>query len=235
LNEEMMRWQATSTSFDSQMATLIGDSLLASAFLTYGGIFDHRIRRTFLLEWQDSLESIGIPFRPEIDMLSYLSTPQDQMKWRSFGLPSDELALQNAILLERFYRYPLVIDPSGQAAGFILKKYASQKIVQSSFLDSNFLKTLASAVRFGTPLLVTDVENIDPILNPVLNKEYQKTGGRTLIRLGTEDIDFSPKFVVILITRNPMAKFAPDLCSRVTTVNFTVTPASLESQVKLSK
>lgn len=73
---------------------------------------------------------------------------------------------------------------------------------------------------------------MDPILNPVLNREYTHTGGRTLIRLGNEDIDFSPKFVCVLLTRTPSPKFAPDLCSRVTVVNFTVTPASLEAQVR---
>jgi hypothetical protein len=45
------------------------------------------------------------------------------MHWQSCGLPSDELAIQNAILLERFSRYPLIIDPSGQATAFILSKY----------------------------------------------------------------------------------------------------------------
>jgi dynein heavy chain 1 len=183
-----------------------------------------------MLDWMETLESIGIPFQKELDMASYLSNPSDQLRWRGFGLPSDEIAIQNAILLERFHRFPMVVDPSGQAVQFILQKYRDQKIVQSSFLDPAFFKTLASAIRFGTPLLVNDVENIDPILNPVLNKELQKTGGRTLVSLGNEDIDFSPKFVIILTTRNPTARFAPDLCSRVTMVNFTVTPASLESQ-----
>lgn len=51
-----------------------------------------------------------------------------------------------------------------------------------------------------------------------------------MIRLGSEDIDFSPKFLIILATRNPLAHFAPDLCSMTTLVNFTVTPASLEAQ-----
>lgn len=41
----------------------------------------------------------------------------------------------------------------------------------------------------------------------------------------------SPQFVVIMVTRNPLARFTPDLCSRVTLVNFTVTPASLQAQV----
>ena len=230
LDQEKGRWQSTSSAFDAQMSTLIGDSLLAGAFLTYSGAFDHRIRKNLMTEWSESLHSLGIPFRADLKIVPYLSSPSDQMSWKSFGLPADELAIQNAILLQRFNRYPLIIDPSGQATSFILKKYSSQKIAQTSFLDAAFLKTLASAIRFGSPLLVHDVESIDPILNPVLNKELQRTGGRTLIRLGTEDIDFSPKFLIFLTTRNPFAEFAPDLCSRVTLVNFTVTPASLESQ-----
>ncbi|CAN0550715.1 unnamed protein product, partial [Ectocarpus sp. 8 AP-2014] len=102
-----------------------------------------------------------------------------------------------------------------------------RKIATTSFLDASFMKTLASAIRFGTPLLVQDVETVDPVLNPLLNRELQRTGGRTLIRLGAEDIDYSPDFLLLLVTRNPGARFAPDLCSRVTIVNFTVTPASL--------
>lgn len=79
---------------------------------------------------------------------------------------------------------------------------------------------------------VQDVEAVDPILNPVLNREFQRTGGRTILRLGNEDIDYSPQFVLFMVTRNPTATFTPDLCSRVTLVNFTVTPASLQAQVR---
>ena len=35
---------------------------------------------------------------------------------------------------------------------------------------------------------------------------------------------------MFMITRNPTAVFTPDLCSRVTFVNFTVTPSSLQNQ-----
>ena len=89
-------------------------------------------------------------------------------------------------MLERFNRYPLVIDPSGQAAEFLLKQYADRRITKTSFLDASFMKTLESALRFGTPLLVQDVENIDPVVNPVLNREIYKKGGRVLIRLGDQ-------------------------------------------------
>lgn len=230
LEQENTRWNQASNTFEMQMSTLIGDCLIAAAFQTYAGNFDHKERKNLMIDWYDILDSLGVPYRPELDIIAYLSKLSDQMKWRSFGLSSDDLALQNAILLDRFNRYPLVIDPPGQAASFIMAKYESQKIIRTSMLDTSFFKTLANAIRFGTPLLVQDVETVDPILNPILNKEIQRTGGRTLIRLGNEEIDFNPKFLIILITRNGSARFAPDLCSRVTIVNFTVTPASLQSQ-----
>ncbi len=75
-----------------------------------------------------------------------------------------------------------------------------------------------------------DVENYDPILNPVLNRELRRTGGRVLITLGDQDIDLSPSFVIFLSTRDPTVEFPPDICSRVTFVNFTVTRSSLQSQ-----
>jgi dynein heavy chain 1, cytosolic len=133
-------------------------------------------------------------------------------------------------MLKRFNRYPLIIDPSGQATEFIMNEFKDRKITKTSFLDDSFRKNLESALRFGNPLLVQDVENYDPILNPVLNRELRRTGGRVLITLGDQDIDLSPSFVIFLSTRDPTVEFPPDICSRVTFVNFTVTRSSLQSQ-----
>ena len=57
-----------------------------------------------------------------------------------------------------------------------------------------------------------------------------RTGGRVLITLADQDIDLSPSFTIILSTRDPTVEFAPDICSRVTMVNFTVTRSSLQMQ-----
>jgi dynein heavy chain 1 len=46
------------------------------------------------------------------------------------------------------------------------------------------MKNLETCLRFGAPLLVEDVESVDPILNSVLNREIHHTGGRVLIRVG---------------------------------------------------
>jgi len=233
LLQEQERWLAASSSGNQQMTTLIGDALLGAAFLTYAGAFDYRGRKHFSTQWTTTLQRLNIPIQnTEFDPVAYLSTPHQQTNWRNLGLPQDELATQNAILLNRFQRYPLVIDPSGQATSFINAQSAQngRKIAEVSVLEKTFLKTLSSCIRFGTVLILQDAESVDSILHPVLNREYQRISGRTLIRLGSENVDYSPQFTLVLVSRQPNPHFTPDLCSRVSIVNFGVTPASLEAQ-----
>ena len=162
--------------------------------------------------------------------MEFLSKPTDRLQWQIQELPNDELCIENAIILKRYNRYPLVIDPSDQALKYIMNHYHDRKIQKTSFADDSFMKALETSIRFGLPLIVQDVERIDPVLNSVLNKEVQKAGGRILIRVGDQEIDYNSTFTLFMITRNPGAVFTPDLCSRVTFVNFTVTPSSLQNQ-----
>jgi dynein heavy chain 1 len=230
LSSERSRWESGSRTFDVEMSTIAGDVLISAAFLAYSGFFDQHYREIMWQEWSSHLTEANIKFKPDLSLTEYLSTADDRLSWQSKSLPSDNLTTENAIMLKRFARYPLIIDPTGQATTFLLNEYKERKIAVTSFLDEAFLKVLESALRFGNPLLIQDVERLDPILNPVLNREIRRTGGRVLIRLGNQDIDFSPSFTMFLSTRDPSVEFSPDICSRVTFVNFTMTRSSLQSQ-----
>jgi dynein heavy chain 1, cytosolic len=131
-----------------------------------------------------------------------LSNSNDNISWQSHGLPGDDLCVENAIILKRFNKYPLIIDPSGQAFEFITSFYKDKKLTKTSFADDSFTKNLETCLRFGCPLLIQDVEKIDPILTTVLNKELYKTGGRILIRVGDAEIDFVSTFNLFMITRD---------------------------------
>jgi dynein heavy chain 1 len=235
LSSEKTRWEAGSKTFESQMSTVAGDVLLSSAFLAYGGYFDQQYRQSMWQGWSNHLADAGIKFKPELSLSEYLSTADDRLSWQARSLPADDLCTENAIMLKRFDRYPLIIDPSGQATAFLLNEYRDRKISVTSFLDEAFLKNLESALRFGTPLLIQDVEHLDPILNAVLNKELRRAGGRVLMRLGNNDIDFSPAFTMFLTTRDPSVEFAADLNSRVTMVNFSVSLLSLSRYSRLTR
>ncbi|EED23281.1 dynein heavy chain [Talaromyces stipitatus ATCC 10500] len=230
LASERERWEEGSKSFETQISTLVGDVLIAAAFLAYAGLYDQQFRKAMVEDWVNQLAQSGITFKPHNPVTEYLSNADERLAWQSNSLPVDDLCTENAIILKRFNRYPLIIDPSGRITEFLQKESKERKLTVTSFLDDSFVKQLESALRFGNPILIQDAEHLDPILNHVLNKEYQKTGGRVLIQLGKQEIDFSPSFKLFLSTRDPSATFPPDICSRTTFVNFTVTQSSLQTQ-----
>lgn len=230
LSSERIRWENSSKSFETQIATLVGDVLVAAAFLAYSGLYDQQFRKNMMDDWLNQLQLSGIFYKKHNPMTEYLSTADEKLGWHENSLPVDDLCTENAIILKRFNRYPLIIDPSGRVIEFIQKEIKEKNLTITSFLDDSFVKQLESSLRFGNPILIQDAEFLDPVLNHVLNKEYQKTGGRVLIQLGKQQIDFSPAFKIYLSTRDPSAIFPPDVCSRTTFVNFTVTQSSLQTQ-----
>ncbi|EMC91770.1 hypothetical protein BAUCODRAFT_126763 [Baudoinia panamericana UAMH 10762] len=230
LSSERSRWEASSTTFETQMTTIIGDILLSAAFLAYSGLFDQQYRRAMLEDWSLHLSASGVAHKSHDAVSEYLSTADERHQWHEHGLPEDELCTENAIMLKRFNRYPLIIDPSGRLMQFLQSEHRDRRLVVTSFLDSSFVKQLETALRFGNPIIIQDAEHMDPILNHILNKEYQRTGGRILIQLGKQAIDFSPAFKLYLSTKDPSAHFPPDVSSRTTFVNFTVTQSSLKTQ-----
>ncbi|KAI9761019.1 MAG: hypothetical protein M4579_001282 [Chaenotheca gracillima] len=230
LASERSRWEEGSKSFETQINTLIGDVLVAAAFLAYSGFYDQQYRRALMEDWLHQLTLSGIAYKQHNPITEYLSSADERLGWQENSLPVDDLCTENAIILKRFNRYPLIIDPSGRVTKFLQNESKDRRLTVTSFLDDSFIKQLESSLRFGNPILIQDAEHLDPVLNHVLNKEYQKTGGRVLIQLGKQEIDFSPAFKVYLSTRDPSATFPPDICSRTTFVNFTVTQSSLQTQ-----
>ena len=230
LSSERERWDAATKSFETQISTLVGDVVVASAFLAYSGLYDQQFRKNMIDDWLHQLNQSGVACKPDGSVLGYLSTADERLQWQRNSLPADDLCMENAIMLKRFNRYPLIIDPSSRVTEFLRQEHAGRKLTVTSFLDDAFVKQLESALRFGNPILIQDAEYLDPILTHVLNKEYQRTGGRVLIQLGRQEIDFSPSFKLYLSTRDPSANFAPDVCSRTTLINFTVTKSSLQTQ-----
>ncbi len=92
--------------------------------------------------------------------------------WRLWGLPADDVSVDNGILVSKGKRWPLMIDPQGQANAWVrnMEGRAGLKLVKLS--QPNFLRLIEGAVRLGQPVLIEDVgESIDPALEPLLLKQ----------------------------------------------------------------
>ena len=81
----------------------------------------------------------------------------------------------------------------------------------------------------GEILIVEGIENdIDPILDPILEKQFTKKGRTLKISIGGQLVDFNPNFKLFLITKLSNPVFSPELSAKTTIIDFTVTQHGLE-------
>eukprot|EP01042_Synura_sphagnicola_P024645 gene24645-31548_t len=119
-----------------------------------------------------------------------------------------------------------------QANVWIRKKEESNGVVITTMRDPNLLRALENCIRLGKPLLLEDVgEQIEPALEPVLQKAVFKNGSRMLIRLGDSDVDYDANFRLYMTTKLPNPHYLPEVSIKVTIINFTVTMLGLEQQL----
>jgi dynein heavy chain, axonemal len=56
-------------------------------------------------------------------------------------------------------------------------------------------------------------------------------GGRLLIRLGDSDIEYDSNFKFYMTTKLSNPHYLPEICIKVTIINFSVTKQGLEDQI----
>ena len=229
LKDEQVRWKEAKDQFSVEMKTLVGNVLISSAFLSYCGILDQQSRSVVVDSWKQRLKYLNIGFTSNLRVESFAFNFEFKERWEEIGLPTDEMCMQNALMMLDYVRYPFVIDPSGQAFEFTKEFFGASKVISTSLRDPLFLKSLESAVRFGSTLLIQDAEELDSVIFPILNQEIRRLGGRTLCKIGNKDVDFSLSFKLLLFSKT-VPKFTGVLCSKTNIVNFTVTHSSLTSQ-----
>merc|ERR550519_3091622 len=153
-------------------------------------------------------------------------------RWTSEGLPPDELSIENGILTTQASRYPLCVDPQQQALNWICKREEKNNLKVVTFSDSDFLKQLELAIKYGFPILFKDVdEYLDPVIDNVLEKNIKGEPGRQTIMLGDKEVDYDPAFRLYLNTKLANPKFTPTHFGKCMVVNYTVTLKGLEDQL----
>ena len=232
LADEHVRWMATVATLDEKILQLIGDVFISAACISYYGPFTGIYRQQMVTEWIKGCVEMQIPVSEGASLRGTLEDPILTREWQMDGLPSDEVSTNNAIMVTRGKRWPLLIDPQEQGKKWLSNMEAKNKVCTSRLTDKNMLRDLENCIRIGRPLLIEDIgEVLDPALEPVLQRAVFKQGGRLLIRLGDSDVDYDPTFRFYLTTKLPNPHYLPEVCIKVTVINFTVTMTGLVDQL----
>eukprot|EP00947_MAST-08B_sp_MAST-8B-sp1_P005754 g5754.t1 len=232
LADEKVRWADAATRLELSLNNLVGDMALSSGCIAYGGPFTMDFRRTLCRGWVEHCQAVGIPVDAEYSLTRCLGDPVLMREWTIQGLPADEFSTENGIIATTARRWPLMIDPQGQANGWVRNAYRDLNLQCIKLTDSDYLRTLENGIRFGAPVLLENIqETLDPALEPVLLKQTFKRGGQLLLRLGDADVPYSPEFRFFITTKLANPHYLPEVCIKVTIINFTVTLRGLEDQL----
>ncbi|KAJ3111626.1 Dynein heavy chain 6, axonemal [Phlyctochytrium bullatum] len=240
LADEQVRWMESIETLNMKIDALVGNIFLCAASVAYFGAFTSVYRQELVRYWIRKCQDIGIPVSETFNLSDNLADPAIVRDWNIQGLPSDALSTENGILVTRGRRWPLMIDPQGQANKWIRNMEGSElRVVKLS--EAKFLRSIENAVRTGAPVLLEDVgEHLDPALEPLLLKQTIRQGGRVLMKLGDSLVEYDRNFKLYITTKLSNPHYLPEVCIKVTIINFTVTKVGLEGQlladvVKLEK
>ncbi|XP_071126281.1 cytoplasmic dynein 2 heavy chain 1-like isoform X2 [Mytilus edulis] len=232
LDGEYQRWNQQVGELAAEIQELPKRALLGAGFITYLAQAPEDVRRNCLKSWMEALTVEGF------DMRRFLSTESEQLIWKSEGLPSDDLSMENALVILQINSIeagsalrPFLIDPSSRATEWLKTHLKENRLEVINQQDANFSTSLELAVRFGKTLIIQEVDGVEPVLYPLLRGDLHAQGPRFVVQIGEKTIDYNEEFRLFLTTRNPQPEIPPDAASVITEVNFTTTRAGLTGQL----
>lgn len=230
---ERIRWSSDVENLNKQAALLVGDCLLGSSFLSYVGAFTTDYRKDLIFErFLPDVRARGIPMSATFTLEALLTTDSTIQGWVSKGLPADDHSIQNGILTTKSSRFPLCIDPQQQALNWIKATYATQNLTVKTLADSDFMKHLELAIQFGNPFLFENVdEELDPMLDPVLEKNIIIEGSQQMIKLGDKMIEWDDNFRLFFTTKLANPSYTPEIMGKTMVINYGVTMDGLANQL----
>uniref|UniRef100_A0A061RL02 Flagellar inner arm dynein 1 heavy chain beta n=1 Tax=Tetraselmis sp. GSL018 TaxID=582737 RepID=A0A061RL02_9CHLO len=223
LSGERERWESSISQFEREISMLPGDVVVAAAFMAYAGPFPSEYREELIRDtWLPQVRELQIPASEVFDFALFLANPSDVRDWNIQGLPADSFSTENGVMVTRSPRWPLMIDPQGQANKWVKNMEESNQLKVLNLNMPDLIRSVENAITFGNPVLLQDVlETIDPTLEPLLAKAFIKRGNQTLVKLGDKEVDFNFDFRLYITTKLGNPHYTPEISTKVALVSST--------------
>ncbi|XP_047042351.1 dynein axonemal heavy chain 7 [Helicoverpa zea] len=232
LGGEKTRWTQIAKTLRETYNTLTGDILIAAGIIAYLGPFTATFRNKQMKAWAQACADCGIVCTLNYSLIKVLGEPVTIQQWNIDGLPADDFSVESAIIIMTARRWPLMIDPQGQANRWIKNMEKPNNICIVRMTQADLGRVLENAVQFGQPVLLENVlEELDPMLEPLLQQQTFKQGGALCIKIGDTVVEYSKDFKLYISTKLANPHYLPEVGVRVTLVNFMLAMDGLQAQL----
>jgi len=239
LGSEGERWKSTVASLQAALPILVGDALLAAAFVSYNGCFNRSFRELltkkkflpFLLGQVPQAKG-GVPMGDDADPLKILTTDAEIASWSNEGLPTDRVSVENGAIVTNCARWPLMIDPQLQGITWIKRREEKRGLHVVRLGQKQLMPKLEDALQHGKPIVIENLQtSIDAVLAPVIGRQVKRRGRTVFVKLGDKEVDYHADFKLYLQTKLSNPHYPPEIQAECTLINFMVTEDGLEDQL----
>uniref|UniRef100_A0A2C9JD05 AAA+ ATPase domain-containing protein n=1 Tax=Biomphalaria glabrata TaxID=6526 RepID=A0A2C9JD05_BIOGL len=232
LGGEKTRWTDAAKELQKIYDNLIGDILISAGVIAYLGPFTSSFRDDITTAWVKLCLAKKIPASSEFSLYKTLGEPIKIQAWNIAGLPRDSFSVDNGVIVANSRRWPLMIDPEGQANRWIKNMERERNISVIKLSDPDYMRILENCITFGYPLLLENVyEELEASLEPVLLKQIFKQSGVEMIMMGDQALEYNKDFRFYITTKLRNPHYLPEISTKVSLLNFMITPNGLEDQL----
>lgn len=119
-----------------------------------------------------------------------------------------------------------------QAVLWIKEKEKKNPFEILTFNMGDYIKRLEMAIKFGKSVLFEGIdEEIDPMIDPVLEKNIVKEAGVNMLTLGDQKMEYHDDFRLFLTTKIGNPNYTPEIFGKTMIINFSVTQLGLRDQL----
>uniref|UniRef100_A0A4W3HPK0 Dynein axonemal heavy chain 3 n=1 Tax=Callorhinchus milii TaxID=7868 RepID=A0A4W3HPK0_CALMI len=148
LGGEKSRWTEAAHNLELIYRDLTGDVLLSSSTVAYLGAFTVDYRIECQDEWHMLCKEKKIPCSDFFSLNHTLGDPVKIRAWQIAGLPIDSFSIDNGIITSQSRRWPLMIDPQGQANKWVKNMEKTNRLGVIKLSDSNYVRILENSIQF---------------------------------------------------------------------------------------
>ena len=241
---EKVTWAERAKVLNENIPFILGECLVASGVIAFLGAFPMDYRNKATEYWMKIIKDKNIRLKEEFSLRQICIDDLTVTEWvDKHKLPNDSISIENAIIMKESSRYPLIIDPQLQATKWLIELYSfvqdptfKIKVIKPNSNPKEMPLLISQCITLGTPILVEGLEeDIDPMFESIFDqvKEVEKTTTREIVRLKFMDkfVDLHENFKFFAMTKLSRPHYPPEVCAKVSLINFTVTVEGLQDQL----